>query len=66
MQSDSDNLENVEKELKYYDELKRELNEIYERKGRAAMYSSKYRWVEKGDVPPGTFLTWKKETITER
>ena len=54
MQSDSDNLENVEKELKYYDELKRELNEIYERKGRAAMYSSKYRWVEKGDVPPGT------------
>ena len=27
----SDNLENVEKELKYYDELKRELNEIYER-----------------------------------
>ena len=35
------NLENVEKELKYYDELKRELNEIYERKGRAAMYRTK-------------------------
>jgi len=37
------NQEKVEKGLKYYDKLKRELNEIYERKSRAAMYRSKCR-----------------------
>ena len=57
----SDNLDNVEKELKYYDELKRELNEIYERKGRAAMFRSKCRWVEKASVPPSTFLFGKRK-----
>ena len=62
----SDNLENVEKELKYYDELKRELNEIYERKGRAAMYRSKCRWVEKGERPTKYFFNLEKETITDK
>ena len=56
----SNNLENVEKELKYYDELKRELSEIYERKGRAARYRSKCRWVEKGERPTKYFLNLEK------
>ena len=33
-------LQNIDNELRY-DDLKKELSEIYERKGRAAMYRSK-------------------------
>ena len=62
----SDNLENVEKELKYYDELKRELNEIYERKARAAMYKSKWRWVEKGDCPTKYFFNLEKRNYNRK
>ena len=62
----SDNLENVEKELKYYDELKRELNEIYERKGRAAMYRSKCRWVEKGERPTKYFFNLEKRNYDRK
>ena len=62
----SDNLENVEKELKYYDELKRELNEIYERKGRAAMYRSKCRWVEKGERPTKYFFNLEKRNYNRK
>ena len=62
----SDNLENVEKELKYYDELKRELNEIYERKGRAAMCRSKCRWVEKGEPPTKYFFNLEKRNYDRK
>jgi len=62
----SDNLENLEKELKYYDELKRELNEIYERKGRAAMYRSKCRWVEKGERPTKYFFNLEKRNYDRK
>ena len=56
----------MEKELKYYDELKRELNEIYERKGRAAMYRSKCRWVEKGERPTKYFFNLEKRNYNRK
>lgn len=34
-------LQNIDNELRRYDDLKKELSEIYERKGCAAMYRSK-------------------------
>ena len=47
----SDNLRGIEIELKNYANLKRELEEIYDRRGRGAMFRSKCRWVEQGERP---------------
>ena len=47
----SDNLQGIEIQLKNYDNLKRELEEIYDRRGRAAMFRSKCRWIEQGERP---------------
>ena len=45
---------------------KRELNEIYDRKGRAAMYRSKCRWVEKGECPTKYFFNLEKRNYNRK
>ena len=62
----SNNLLNIDTTLNEYEALKTELHSIYDRKGKAAMFQSKCRWIEKGEKPTNYFLTWKKETTTER
>ena len=44
----SDDLQGIEMGLKNYDNLKRELEGIYDRRGWAAMFRSKCRWIEQG------------------
>ena len=44
----SQNLDNIDQALNRYDELKKELQQQYENKGRAAIFRSKCRWVEEG------------------
>ena len=56
--------------LKEFEDLKTELQSIYEEKGRAAIFRSKCRWVEKGERPTKYFFNLEKrnynrKTITE-
>ena len=62
----SGNLENLTSELKQYDDLKQELHLIYERKAKAAMYRSKYRWVESGEKPNRYFFNLEKRNYTKK
>ena len=66
----SDNLSDIENTLTEYDNLKTEFQSIYEEKGRAAIFRSKCRWVEKGERPTKYFFNLEKQnynrkTITE-
>ena len=66
----SDNLSNIDDILNEYESLKIEMQTIYEEKGRAAIFRSKWRWVEKGERPTKYFFNLEKrnynrKTITE-
>ena len=61
----SDNLANIDDILNENDNLKTEIQSIYEEKGRAAIFRSKCRWVEESDQI-NTSLIWKNKTITRR
>jgi len=47
----------IDQVLREFDDLKTELQTIYTKKGNAAIFRWKCRWVEKGERPPNTFLT---------
>ena len=56
--------------LKEFDNPKTELQSIYDKKGMAAIFSSKCRWIEKGERPTKYFFNLEKKnyikkTITE-
>ena len=56
--------------LREYDELKTELQSIYEEKGKQAIFRAKCRWVENGERPTKYFFNlekrnYKKKTISE-
>jgi len=56
--------------LREYDELKTELQSIYEEKGKQAMFQAKCRCVENGEGPTKNFFNlekrnYKKKTISE-
>ncbi|KAL9959075.1 hypothetical protein ACROYT_G036156 [Oculina patagonica] len=66
----SDNLADIDNSLTEYDKLKSEYQSIYEEKGRAAIFRSKCKWVEKGERPTKYFFNLEKQnynrkTITE-
>ena len=50
------NRENVRAEIEEYDNLKIELNQIYEAKEKGAIFRSKTRWVEQGEKPTRYFF----------
>ena len=67
---DNFNSPNIAHILNEYEDLKMELQSIYEEKGRAAIFRSKCRWVEKGERPTKYFFNLEKrnynrKTITE-
>ena len=67
---DNFNSPNIAHILNEYEDLKMELQSIYEEKGRAAILRSKCRWVEKGERPTKYFFNLEKrnynrKTITE-
>ena len=51
--------------LAKYESLKKELHELYEQKGRGAIFRSKVRWIEKGERPINEifFLKLRKRTM---
>ena len=62
----SDNLQNVERELKLFDNLKKELEVIYEHKGPAAIFKSKCRWIEQGERPTKYFFNLEKRNYNKK
>lgn len=46
-----DNLSNIDSILNEYETLKKEIQSMYKEKGRAAIFRSELRWVEKGERP---------------
>ena len=66
----SDNLSNIDDILNEYENLKIEMQAIYEEKGRAVIFRSECRRVEKGERPTKYFFNLEKrnynrKTITE-
>ena len=66
----SDDLQNTDRELKQYEDLKKDLQAAYERQGKAAMFRSKCRLLENGERPTKYFVNLEKtncnkKTITE-
>ena len=62
----SDNLQNIERELKLFDNLKKQLEVIYEHKGRAAMFRSKCWWIEQGERPTKYFFNLEKKNYNKK
>ena len=58
--SNSD-ITSVDEELTHYDNLKKELQQIYENKGEAAKFRSKCMWAEKAKDLQNIFSISKKE-----
>ena len=62
----SDDLQNIDQDLKLYEELR----SLYERKGKEVLFRSKCRWIEKGERPTKYFFNlekrnYNKKTISE-
>ena len=62
----STDLQNVDHELKHYDNLKKELQELYEAKGEAAKFRAKCLWVEKGERPTKYFFNLGKRNYNKK
>ena len=63
--SNSD-ITSLDEELKQYDNLKKELQQMYENKGEAAKFRSKCMWVEKGERPTKYFFNLEKRNYSRK
>jgi len=59
-------LMNIDYELKQYEDLKKELQQLYENKAWAAKFRSKCLWVEKGERPTKYFFNLEKRNYSRR
>ena len=62
----SNNLQKIDSELKIYEDLKKELQTIYENKGKAAMFRSKCRRLEKGERPTSCCFNLEKTNYNKK
>ena len=62
----STDLQNVDHELKQYDNLKKELQGLYEAKGEAARFRAKCLWIEKGERPTKYFFDLEKRNYNRK
>ena len=62
----SQDLQNMEEELKKYDALKKELQELYKAKGEAAKFRAKCAWLEKGERPTKYFFNLEKRNYNKK
>ena len=62
----SRDLMNMDYELKPYEDLKKELQQLYENRGEAANFRSKCLWVEKGERPTKYFFNLEKRNYSRR
>ena len=57
---------NLETKLTLQEQLKKELQYIYEKKGEGALFRSKLRWTEQGEKPTRYFSIWRQKILTRR
>ncbi|KAL9954871.1 hypothetical protein ACROYT_G042456 [Oculina patagonica] len=57
---------NMSDTLNEYEVLKTELHSIYDRKGKAGMFRSKCRWIEKGEKPTKYFFNLEKRNYNRK
>ena len=57
---------NINQVLQQYDNLKRELQSLYEDEGKHAMFRAKCRWVEKGERPTKYFFNLEKKNYNKK
>ena len=62
----SNNLLNINSTLNEYEALKTEFHSVYDRKGKAAMFRSKCRWIEKGEKPTKYFFNLEKRNYNRK
>ena len=62
----SQNLDNINDTLKQYDDLKKELQQQYDNKGKAAIFRSKCRWVEEGEKATKYFFNLEKRNYNRK
>ena len=62
----SNSLFNISDTSNEYEVLKTELHSIYDRKGKAAMFRSKCRWMEKGEKPTKYFFNLEKRNYNRK
>ena len=58
--------EQISAEIREYDNLKTELQRIYEAKGKGAILRSKVRWVEQGEKPTKYFFNLEKRNFNRK
>jgi len=58
--------EQLSAEIEDYDNLKIELQRIYEAKGKGAIFRSKVRWVEQGEKPTKYFFNLEKRNFNRK
>ena len=63
---DNFNSPDIARIVKEYENLKTELQSIYEEKGRAPIFRSKCRWVEKGERPTKYFFNLEKRNYNRK
>ena len=56
----------IDQVLNEFDDLKTELQTIYTKKGNAAMFRSKFRWVEKGERPTKYFFNLVRRNFNKK
>ena len=57
---------NLETKLTLQEQLKKELQYIYEKKSEGALFRSKLRWTEQGEKPTRYFSIWRQKILTRR
>ena len=60
------NSPDIDNVLKEYENLKMELQSIYDQKGKAAIFRSKCRWVENGERPAKYFFNLEKKNHNKK
>ena len=56
----------IDQVLKEFDNLKTELQLLYDKKGKAAIFRSKCRWVERANAPQNISSTLRKQITTKK
>ena len=62
----SSDLQNIDQDVETYDDHKQELQMLYERKGKAAMFRGKCRWLEKGELQTNYFFDLEKRNYNKK
>ena len=64
--TNSNGLQNIDSELKEYERLKRDLQDIYDSRGKGAIFRSKVRWTEEGEKPTKYFFNIEKKNFNTK